>query len=101
MGSGFRGYQGTEASSGGTNNSATNYPLVRLRRVDNEQVRWLLPDPTTPFSDTLFISTGVRDFPAGQTLVTVFVNGIPSASRMVNTVNTPFWLPLVAKNYAP
>ncbi len=26
----------------------------QLRRIDNEQVRWLLPDPTQPFSATAF-----------------------------------------------
>jgi hypothetical protein len=97
-GSGFRGYRGTEASGGGTNNSATNYPLVQLRRVDNEQVRWLLPDPATPFTDALFTSAPVRGFPAGPSLVTVFVNGIPSRSEMIKTGAPSIWFPLAAKN---
>ena len=45
--SGFRGYRLTEASGGATNNSATNYPLVQIRRLDNEQIAWAAPSMIT------------------------------------------------------
>jgi hypothetical protein len=78
-GTGFRGL--SEASSGSTQQSATNYPLVQLRRLDNEQILWLSPGKA--WSNTSFSSAPVSSFPAGHVLVTVFVNGIPSQSRFM------------------
>jgi hypothetical protein len=86
-GIGFRGYGFSEASSGSSQNSATNYPLVQLRRLDNGQVRWLRPDPAARFSATTFLSAPVNDFPTGPALLTVFVNGIPSVSKVIIVVN--------------
>jgi hypothetical protein len=89
-GSGWRGHNSTEASSGATNSSATNYPLVQLRRRDNAQVLWLLPDPEQPFSASGFTSQPLQGFPQGPALVTVFVNGIPSVSEItVVKLNDP------------
>jgi hypothetical protein len=65
-------------------------------------VRWLLPDPTTGFSDTTFTSAPISsDFPLGHALVTVFVNGIPSISEiiLVHTGAGEIYLPLILKNY--
>ncbi len=96
---GLRGYGYTEASGGATTNSATNYPLVQLMRLDNEQVRWLPPDPSSPFSTDAFTSQPVDDWPAGYALVTVFVNGLPSQSAIV-LINPPtyrVYLPLVTR----
>jgi hypothetical protein len=100
-GSGFQGYGKTEASGGATNNSATNYPLVQLRRLDSEQVRWLQPEPTAPFSDTLFTSTAVTGFPAGPALVTVFVNAIPSTSRVIRVERADTTTTITAHNPDP
>ena len=80
-GSGFRGYQFSEASGGWTNNSATNYPLVQIRRLDNEQWLWV---PPSAFNNTSFTSLPVTNLPGGSALVTVFVNGIPSTSQPMN-----------------
>ena len=77
-GSGFRGI--SEASGGGTNDSPTDYPLVQLRRLDNEMDLWLPQDPAQSFSGTAFTSKPLPALPAGYYLVTVFVNGIPSLS---------------------
>ena len=86
-GSGFQGLG--EASSGlGYVHSASNYPLVQLRRLDNEQVRWLPVEPTVGWSETSFRSTPVNGFPNGPAIATVFTNGIPSVSRSV-TVECP------------
>ena len=95
-GSGFRGV--SEATSGGGhNNSATNYPLIQLRRLDSEQMRWQLHDMNTTFSDSAVTSSAV-DFPQGPALVTIFVNGIPSVSKliMIEGANTIF-LPIIIK----
>jgi hypothetical protein len=84
-----------------TVNSATSYPLVQLRRGDNEQVRWLRPDPTTGFSDTTFTSAPTpSDFPLGHALVIVFVNGIPSISEiiLVHTGAGEVYLPLIKRD---
>ena len=86
-GSGFQGLG--EGSTGlGHAHAATNYPLVQLRRLDNEQVRWLPVEPTVGWSGASFRSTPVNGFPNGPALVTVFTNGIPGASRSV-TVECP------------
>ncbi len=92
-GSGFRGFQGSEASGGGTNNSATNYPLVQIRRLDNEQWLWVSP---SVFTDTAFTSLPVTNALSGPALVTVFVNGIPSVSNaLVLRVNQYVFLPTI------
>jgi hypothetical protein len=82
FGSGFEGLG--EGSSGlGYMHSATNYPLLQLRRLDSEQVRWLPAEPTLVWNDTQFTSTRLYGFPNGPALATVFTNGIPSVSRGV------------------
>jgi hypothetical protein len=81
-GAGFQGLG--EGSTGlGYMHSATNYPLVQLRRLDSEQVRWLPVEPTVGWSGTSFRSTPLNGFPNGPALVTVFTNGIPGVSRSV------------------
>ncbi len=82
-GSGLCGYQYNEASSGGTNSSPTNYPLVQLRRLDNGQVLWLSP---SAFGATAYTSLPVMGISPGPALVTVFVNSIPSWSQPANVV---------------
>jgi hypothetical protein len=76
-------FQGlSEASSGGFENSASNYPIVQLQRLDNSQVSYFLVDPVAGWSDssttTLPLTSSV---PLGPSLVTVFANGIPSAAK--------------------
>jgi N-acetylneuraminic acid mutarotase len=94
-GSGFRGFKNNEASGGGTNNSATNYPLVQVRRLDNEQLAWL--DPGTPFTATSFSSGPATQILPGPAVATVFVNGIPSLSRYLQIKNTNLFLPLILR----
>ena len=79
-GGGWRGYGYAEASDGGGKNSATNYPLVRLYRLDNAQTLWL---PTQAFSETALTTIPLSGFAPGPALVWVFVNGIPSAAQAV------------------
>jgi hypothetical protein len=74
-------FQGiSQASGGNTEDSASNYPVVQLRSIDNEQTTFLPVDPRRGWSDTSFTSLRSRNVPAGPTLVTVFTNGIPSDS---------------------
>jgi large repetitive protein len=74
-------FQGiSQASGGNTQDSSSNYPIVQLRRIDNDQVVLLPVDPRRGWSDTSFTSLRSRNAPAGPTLVTVFTNGIPSDS---------------------
>jgi N-acetylneuraminic acid mutarotase len=84
-GSRFKGV--SEASGGSFQNSSSNYPLVQLLSLVNEQTTFLLSDPNTNWSDTSFTSQPVTNFPPGYALVTVFTNGIPSDSRIINVVN--------------
>jgi hypothetical protein len=88
-GSRFKGI--SEASGGnGAQNSSSNYPLVQLLSLTNEQMLFLFTDPTMGWSDTSFTSTPITlmttsssGFPIGYALVTVFTNGIPSQSQFV------------------
>jgi hypothetical protein len=88
-GSRFKGI--SEASGGnGVQNSSSNYPLVQLRSLINEQTFLLSVDPATGWSDTSFTSTPITlmtttssGFPIGYALVTVFANGVPSQSQFV------------------
>jgi N-acetylneuraminic acid mutarotase len=75
-------FRGVSEASGGNavQNASTDYPLVQLRRLDNEQMRFL---PADTWSDTSFISLPVTDFPAGHAVVTVFSNSIPSISKII------------------
>ena len=81
-GSHFRG--DSESSAGGTNSSATDYPLVQLQRIDNEQMFFVLSDPTTNWSDTAFTSQALSTVPPGPYRVTIFTNAIPSLQKIVN-----------------
>ena len=94
-GSRFKGI--SEASGGnGAQNSSSNYPLVQLLSLANEQTLFLLVDAMTGWSDTSFTSTPITlmttsssGFPIGYALVTVFTNGIPSQSQLVLATTTP------------
>jgi WD40 repeat protein len=75
-------FQGiSQASGGNTQDSSSNYPIVQLRRLDNDQVTFLSVDPRRDWSDTSFTSLPVKGFPAGPAQVTVFTNGIPSVAK--------------------
>lgn len=70
-----------EGTSGlGYMHSATNYPLVQLRRLDNDRVEWLPVDPGTGWSNTAFRSRPVTGAVPGLAIATVFTNGIPGRS---------------------
>ena len=85
-------FQGISEASGGNGvqNSASNYPLVQLLSLANEQTLFLPVDTMAGWSDTSFTSAPITlmtnsssGFPIGYALVTVFTNGIPSQSQFV------------------
>src|SRR5207244_1715027 len=81
----FRG--DSEASGSSFNNSATNYPILQLIRIDNEQTFFPLSNSATNWSDTAFSSEtlgAVTPLPHGYYRVTIFTNGIPSLQKIIN-----------------
>ena len=80
-GSRFQGI--SQASSGNTQDSSSDYPIVQLRSIDSGEVVFLPVDPGQGWSHTLFISLPITGFHSGPALVTVFANGIPSAAGYV------------------
>jgi N-acetylneuraminic acid mutarotase len=93
----FRGYQSAEAAGGASNSSASNYPLVQLRRLDNHQSIWLPTDPETGFTATTFNVPPLFKFPLGPALLTVYVNGVPSESKIIQVEQIKTFVPFVAK----
>ena len=84
-------FQGISEASGGNGvqNSSSNYPLVELLSLINEQTLFLPVDTMAGWSDTSFTSAPITlmtnsssGFPIGYALVTVFTNGIPSQSQL-------------------
>ena len=82
-GTGFKGI--SEASGGSANDSATNYPIVQLRSLSNEQTLFL---PSPSWSDTGFTSALIPPFPLGIAMVTVFTNGIPGQSTFTQIISS-------------
>src|SRR5207244_2619207 len=83
-GTGFRG--DSEASGSSFNTSATNYPVLQLQRIDNEQVFFPLSDPTTNWSDASFTSEtldAAAHLPIGYYRLTIFTNAIPSLQKLI------------------
>lgn len=86
-GSQFRGI--SEGANGGTEDSASDIPVVQLSSLANEQSLFL---SCSNWSSTSFASLPVTNFPPGYALATVFVNGTPGTSSIVN-VSVPTVLP--------
>jgi hypothetical protein len=89
-GTGFRG--DSEGSGSSVNNSATNYPVLQLLRIDNEQTFFPLSNSATNWSDTSFSSGmlgGGTQLPRGYYRVTIFTNAIPSFQKIINIGSQP------------
>jgi N-acetylneuraminic acid mutarotase len=81
--------------SGAATTSATNHPLVQIRRIDNEATIWL---PAAAFTSTSYLSQPLAGNQRGPALVTVFVNGIPSAAQTTVVADSfRLFLPMVIK----
>lgn len=82
-----------EASSGaGARQASTAYPLVQLRRLDNDLMAFLPVDPSTGWDKIKFTSLPVGGFAPGIAIATVFVNGIPGASKGLTIESQPAFL---------
>lgn len=71
----------SEASSGQTNSSPTNYPLVQIQSAVNGMQRWLPFDSTANYSATAVSTQPATGLPYGPAWVRVFVNGIYSDAK--------------------
>lgn len=98
LGSALRGISVISGASGGngSQDSPANHTVVQLRRLDNGQSDFLLPDGSAGVSDSAFASAPVTPLPPVHALVTVFANGIPGVSALV----TPP-LPAIAVEHPP
>jgi WD40 repeat protein len=81
-------FTGISSASGGNSgqDSASNYPLVQLRRLDNAQSTFLRPDPNVSMTATDYRSTSLTGLANGHYAVTVFTNGIPGTSIVLDFV---------------
>lgn len=92
-GSGFRGL--SEGSSGNsTQDSATDFPVVQLLSLDNEQTSCLL---ASNWSTNSFTSLPLTNLRPGYAMVTVSVNGIPGSAAIV-AIATPPRPPVILTN---
>jgi uncharacterized delta-60 repeat protein len=76
----------SEGSSGSSNSSAANAPLLRLQRVDNEQ---LLFAQSQTFSSGSFFSATLTNLASGHYRVVIVSNAIPSAEKIIEVATTP------------
>jgi hypothetical protein len=76
-------FRGISEASGGNNcqDSPSDYPVVQLHSLGNEQTLFLLP---TSWSTNSYTSLPVTSFPPGYALLTVFANGIPSTASIMD-----------------
>jgi hypothetical protein len=78
-GTGFEGL--SEASGGnGSQNSSTNYPLLQLRSLGNEQTVFI---PLASWFNTGVTTAPLVGIPPGYALATIITNGIPSQSLII------------------
>jgi hypothetical protein len=75
-------FRGLSSASGSTvfQNSPSDNPVVQIRSLENGQTIFL---NATIWSTNFYTSTAVTNLPAGWTLATMFVNGIPSPSVII------------------
>lgn len=70
----------SEGSSGNSQNSVGNYPVVQLRDLESGQVRTLTPGPSG-WSNNSFTAQSIGSPPAGFSLLTVISDGVPSPAQ--------------------
>jgi N-acetylneuraminic acid mutarotase len=76
-----------EASSGLTGQSATNHPLVRVMRLNNQQMMWLNVDGAA--TEDEFAAKLSDELPPGPALVFVFANGSRSNGVIALSTTPP------------
>lgn len=92
-GSGLRGV--SEGSSGNSQSSPSDHPVVQLRSLESGQTLFL---HSTNWSANSLTTVPVWNFPPGFAMVTVFVNGIPSTSSILN-ISVPVPTPTILTNF--
>lgn len=85
-----------EGSSGLTNQSAANQPLVQIIRLDNGQMEWLRPGEAS--SDGRFLSAPIPGFPDGPVMVFTYVNGsFQGGMGMISGYHNKVYLPMLRR----
>ncbi len=84
-GIGFRG--DSEASSGSSATSNTDFPLVQLQRIDNGQTTILGPDTNSNWTATDFTSATVYGLPNGYYLATLAANSLTSVAQIIRVAS--------------
>ncbi|MHB8135110.1 MAG: Kelch repeat-containing protein [Anaerolineaceae bacterium] len=80
-----------EASSGRSNQSATNFPFVRVLRLDNQQIVWLKMDGTA--SSSTFVSETEGELLDGPVMVFSFASGSRSEGKIILSADPPVYIP--------
>jgi N-acetylneuraminic acid mutarotase len=88
-------FQGVSEASGGNSeqNSPTNYPLVQLHSLVNDATAFV---GASSWSSTSVTSLPVVGIPPGYALATVYVNAIPSRSRIIAVQQAPTTLTIAS-----
>jgi len=76
----------SEGSSGASNSSATNAPLLRLQRVDNEQLQLAL---SSSFSASSVFSVTLSNLSSGRYRAAIVSNAIPSKEQIIDVETVP------------
>jgi len=84
--SGSRFMSDSEGSGGSTNSSAANAPLLRLQRVDNEQLQFA---PTQIFSASSFFSATLSNLSSGRYRAAIVSSAVPSIEQIIDVGTTP------------
>jgi N-acetylneuraminic acid mutarotase len=95
-GSGLRGM--SEASSGNSQDSPADYPVLELMSVNSGQVVFLT---ATNWSADSVASPPASSLPPGYLLGTIFVNGIPSVGQIFKVPSPPIIVNLPATAIGP
>lgn len=77
----------SEASGGnGPQASASNLPVVQVRSLANDEILQL---GTTGWNESSYASEPFLGLPPGYLLVTMFANGVPSVSQIIQVTRAP------------
>jgi len=80
-----------EASSGRSGQSNTNFPFVRVVRLDNQQSVWLKMDGNA--SASTFLSNVEDVLPEGPVMVFTFASGSRSEGKVILSAEPPVYVP--------
>jgi N-acetylneuraminic acid mutarotase len=78
----------SESSGSGTTSSPGNYPIVQLRRIDNEAISYAAPAAGGGFTASSYTSRALSSLATGWYRITASVNGMPSAAKNILIVDS-------------